>query len=158
MISKIENSTRKKLLKITGLMTALTAGCLLLAGPALAGGDCPQPRKTKSAPAHLLKMSIPAGTDAKAGKKLFQKTAKPMACKICHGKTGGGNGKLGKALKPEPRNFTCSKTMEKVSPGQMFWIIKNGSKGTGMVAHKKTLKDKDVWNLVKYINTEFAQR
>lgn len=158
MISKTENATHKNLLKTTGWIAALTAGCLLLAGPVLAGGDCPQPRKTKSAPAHLVKTAIPASADARAGKKLFQKTAKPMACKMCHGKTGAGNGKLGKVLKPAPRDFTCSKTMKKVSPGQMFWIIKNGSKGTGMVAHKKTLKDKDIWNLVKYINTEFSKR
>ena len=158
MISTTKKATQKRLPKITGWLAAMTAGCLLLAGPALAGGDCPQPRKTKSAPANLVKASIPKSADAQAGKKLFHKSAKPMACKMCHGDTGAGNGKLGKALKPIPRNFTCSKTMAKVSPGQMFWIIKNGSKGTGMVAHKKTLKDKDIWNLVKYINTEFAKR
>ena len=158
MISTIRNRTHKTLLKSTGLIAAITAGCLLMAGPALAGGDCPQPRKTKSASANLMKKAIPASADAAAGKKLFQKTAKPMACKMCHGKTGAGNGKLGKALKPGPRNFTCSTTMKKVSPGQMFWIIKKGSKGTGMMAHGKTLKDKDIWNLVKYINTKFAKR
>ncbi len=158
MIFRSRKTTQKRLYKITGLIAAMTAGCLLLAGPALAGGSCPQPRKTKSAPANLVKTAMPASADAQAGKKLFHKSAKPMACKMCHGNNGAGNGKLGKALKPTPRNFTCSKTMEKVSPGQMFWIIKNGSKGTGMVAHKKTLKDKDIWNLVKYIDTEFAKR
>ena len=158
MNSRIKKSTHKIVFRTTGFLAAVTAGCLLLASPALAGGDCPQPRKTKSAPANLAKMAIPGNADAALGEKLFQKGAKPMACKMCHGKTGAGNGKLGKALKPEPRNFTCSKTMEKVSPGQMFWIIKDGSKGTGMVAHKKTLKDKDIWSLVKYINTEFAKR
>ena len=158
MISRSRKFTQKRLYKITGWFAVMTAGCLLLAGPALAGGKCPQPRKTKSAPANLVKVAIPASANAEAGKKLFHKSAKPMACKICHGDSGAGNGKLGKALKPTPRNFTCSKTMKKVSPGQMFWIIKNGSKGTGMAAHKKTLKDKDIWNLVKYINTEFAKR
>ena len=80
-----------------------------------------------------------------------------MACKMCHGAKGGGDGKLGKALKPNPRNFTCAATMKKISAGQMFWIIKNGSKGTGMVAHKKTLKDKDIWSVVKYIRTELCK-
>ena len=56
-------------------------------------------------------------------------------------------------MKPKPRNFTCSETMKKVSAGQMFWIIKNGSKGTGMVAHGKTLKDAQIWDVVKYIRT-----
>jgi mono/diheme cytochrome c family protein len=36
----------------------------------------------------------------------------------------------------------------------MFWIIKNGSKGTGMIAHKNTLKDKEIWDVIKYIRTD----
>ena len=60
-------------------------------------------------------------------------------------------GKLGKALNPKPRNFTCSETMKDISAGQMFWIVKNGSAGTGMAAHGKTLKDKEIWDVVKYI-------
>ena len=39
----------------------------------------------------------------------------------------------------------------------MFWIIKNGSKGTGMVAHKKTLNDKAIWDVIKYIRKEFVK-
>jgi len=124
------------------------------AGISKKGGTCPQFRKTAAAPAHLAKAHIPANADVKAGEKIFQKTAKPMACKMCHGVNGEGNGKLGKALNPKPRNFTCSETMQKVSPGQMFWIIKNGSKGTGMPAMK--LKDKEIWDVVKYINTQLS--
>jgi mono/diheme cytochrome c family protein len=47
--------------------------------------------------------------------------------------------------------------MKKVSAGQMFHIIKNGSKGTGMVAHKKTLKDKEIWDVVKYIRSTWVK-
>lgn len=35
-------------------------------------------------------------------------------------KKGDGMGKLGKALKPNPCNFTCSDTLKDVSAGQMF--------------------------------------
>jgi mono/diheme cytochrome c family protein len=48
--------------------------------------------------------------------------------------------------------------MKSVSPGQMFWVIKNGSKGTGMVAHGKKLNDKQIWDVVKYIDTQFVKR
>ena len=118
---------------------------------------CPEPRKTKSAPASFVKIKDVVNADKANGKKLFHKTAKPMACKMCHGKTGAGDGKLGKVLKPHPRNFTCKATMKKISAGQMFWIIKNGSKGTGMVAHKKTLKDKEIWDIIKYIRTDLMK-
>ena len=47
--------------------------------------------------------------------------------------------------------------MKKVSAGQMFYIIKNGSKGTGMVAHGKTLKDKQIWDVVKYIREDLMK-
>ncbi len=141
-----------------GGMALKTHSQMWEAGGAQKGGPCPQPRKTRSAPGAIAKTGIPASADAEAGKKIFQKTAKPMACKICHGDTGAGNGKLGKALNPRPRNFTCSAAMKHVSPGQMFWIIKNGSKGTGMVAHGKTLSDKQIWDVVKYIDTQIIKR
>ena len=118
---------------------------------------CPQPRKTKAAPGSIAKKDKTAKANKANGKKLFMKTAKPMACQMCHGPKGDGGGKLGAALKPKPRNFACAPTMKKVSAGQMFYIIKNGSKGTGMVAHGKTLKDKEIWDVVKYIRTTFMK-
>lgn len=161
MISQKVNKNRGFEIKVITLFMALALAGFGFSNPAWAGGDkgpCPQPRKTKSAPAHLVKASIPASASVEAGKKIFEKSAKPMACKMCHGSEGKGNGKLGKALNPRPRNFTCSDTMKHVSPGQMFWIIKNGSKGTGMVAHGKTLKDRQIWDVVKYIDTRFVKR
>jgi len=98
-----------------------------------------------------------AKADAANGKLIYTKKAKPMACKMCHGDKGDGGGKLGGALKPAPRNFSCAATMKKVSAGQMFHIIKNGSKGTGMVAHGKTLKDKEIWDVVKYIRSTWVK-
>lgn len=121
-----------------------------------AKAKCPQKRKTKKAPSSLYKQDKTAKADAAAGKKIYIKTAKPMACLMCHGKKGDGTGKLGAALTPKPRNFKCKKTMKNVTPGQMFWIIKKGSKGTGMIA-QKTLKDKDIWNVIKYIQTKFMK-
>ncbi len=161
MISQKVNKNRGFEIKVITLFMALALAGFGFFNPAWAGGDkgsCPQPRKTKSAPAHLVKASIPASASVEAGKKIFEKSAKPMACTMCHGKKGNGAGKLGKALKPRPRNFTCSDNMKHVSPGQMFWIIKNGSKGTGMVAHGKTLKDRQIWDVVKYIDTQFVKR
>ena len=135
----------KKTLLLTGL------SILIFTTSTWAASNCPQPRKTKSAPSNIASSDRVAQANAANGKKIYEKGAKPLACKMCHGKKGDGMGKLGKALKPHPRNFTCSATMKKVSAGQMFWVIKNGSAGTGMVAHKKNLKDKEIWDVVKYI-------
>ena len=144
-------------MKKTVILSILVIFSLVAVSSAFAGGKCPQPRKTKSAPGSISKKDNTKKANAANGKKIYLKTAKPMACQMCHGKKGDGAGKLGKALKPSPRDFTCKATMKKISAGQMFHIIKNGSKGTGMVAHKKTLKDKDIWDVVKYIRKDFMK-
>ena len=133
---------------------------LAMVGSAYAKAECPQPRTTKSAPSSDAKKDKTKKADKANGKKLFQKTAKPLACQQCHGKKGDGTGKLGAAFKSPkaPRNFTCKETMKKVSSGQMFWIIKNGSKNQpAMVSHKKTLKDKEIWDIVKYIREDLMK-
>ncbi|MEK9628762.1 MAG: cytochrome c [Nitrospinota bacterium] len=139
------------------ILSAIVIFGLFTVSSAFAGGKCPQPRKTKAAPGGMAKKDMTKKADAANGKKIYMKTAKPMACKNCHGDNGDGGGKLGKALKPSPRNFTCAETMKKVSAGQMFFIIKNGSPNTGMVAHGKTLKDKEIWDVVKYIRSTFVK-
>ena len=144
---------------ILGVMIVFSLFVVSSAYAAKIKAECPQPRKTKLAPGGISKKSIPKKANLANGKKIYLKTAKPIACKVCHGKKGDGTGKLGAAFKSPkaPRNFTCKATMKKVSAGQMFHIIKNGSKGTGMVAHKKTLKDKEIWDVVKYIRTTFVK-
>lgn len=144
-------------MKKTMAITILMLFTWFVAGMAYAGDKCPQPRKTKSAPANIAGMDETGSADAENGMMIYTKTAKPMACKMCHGDKGDGGGKLGAALKPSPRNFTCSETMKDVSPGQMFWIIKNGSAGTGMVAHGKTLSDKEIWDVVKYVSNTYVK-
>ena len=123
---------------------------------AQSGSDsCVQKRSTKTAPASYLKRKNPLpANDAniQAGKALFMKDAKPVACQMCHGKKGNGKGPGAGGMSPRPRNFTCSAMMNDISDGQLFWVVKNGSSGTGMMAFKN-LKDKQVWQLVHYIRT-----
>jgi len=118
-------------------------------------GVCPQPRKTKRAPGKFRKMQNPLpnnATNVKDGETLFQQTAKPLACMNCHGVQGDGQGPMGAALDPRPRNFTCGETMKDISDGQLFWIIKNGSIGTGMMAFSG-MPDNQIWQLIHYIRT-----
>ena len=138
------------------VMLVLAVFTLVAASSAYAV-KCPQPRKTKAAPGAIGKNDKTAKADKESGKKIYHETAKPMACKMCHGEKGAGDGNFGKALIPGPQNFTCKATMKKVSAGQMFWIIKNGSKNQpAMVAHKK-LSDKDIWSIIKYIREDLMK-
>ena len=118
-------------------------------------GVCVQPRKTARAPEEFLTKTnpLPSSTGAiHAGKELFLKTAQPAACVMCHGEQGDGKGVMGAALIPSPRNFTCGAMMREIPDGQLFWIIKNGSPGTGMMSFA-SLPDDQVWQLVHYIRS-----
>jgi len=98
-------------------------------------GVCPQPRKTPRAPAAFLGMTNPL-----------------PACMNCHGTKGDGNGPAGMGLVPPPRNFTCGELMKDIPDGQLFWIIKNGSPGTGMMPFSG-LSDEEVWQLIHYLRS-----
>lgn len=117
-------------------------------------GICPQNRNTRRAPnSYLEKLNpIPKNeANFKAGEVLYQEKAKPTACRLCHGYRGGGNGKLSMGLDPAPRNFSCAETMKSLPDGQLFWIIKKGSRGTAMPVHEHHLTDHQIWQLIRYI-------
>jgi hypothetical protein len=122
-------------------------------------GICPQIRNTPQAPKPFQEMINPLSptkNHLRAGEALFKVDAQPTACKVCHGFGGDGLGIIFKRLQPKPRNFTCYYTMEGISDGQVYWIIKNGSPGTPMPSFG-ALSDKQVWQLVLYIR-QFAQK
>ncbi len=118
-------------------------------------GQCPQTRKTPSAPSHLLKQQNPHSSPAviKEGEELYQKTAKPFACKLCHGAKGDGLGDPDFESTPPARNFTCKATMESLADGQLFWVIKRGSPSTSMPGFGGNLSDDDIWKIVAYLRT-----
>ena len=115
--------------------------------------DCIQKRKTPQAPDNISKQLNPLKStpeNLSAGKKLYTKGAKQFPCVLCHGVKGKGDGKMAKAMTPKPRDFTCQAMMKDISDGQLFWIIRNGSKGSAMPGFK-SLKDEQIWQLVFYI-------
>jgi mono/diheme cytochrome c family protein len=139
-----------------------SAICLLLSGLMLipllanASGICPQQRTTPTAPGSLAEQKNPLPNDNKTiekGRLLYHETARPTTCKMCHGMKGNGNGRLAPGLEPPPRNFTCAKTMNSISDGQLFWIIQNGPRRTAMPAHRNTLSNTQIWELVQFIRT-----
>ena len=116
-------------------------------------GICPQPRFTTKAPDDIFNLKNPLEPTQRnldEGEALFRVDAQPTACKVCHGVTGNGMGMMAPGLNPAPRNFTCAETMQDISDGQMFWVIKNGSRKTGMPAYPE-LTEQQVWMLVLHL-------
>ncbi|QPJ61063.1 MAG: cytochrome c [Candidatus Nitronauta litoralis] len=149
-------------------IVALVAGCSqTVSSPPLAqaeegsakssvsSGECPQSRKTPKAPGHLLKKKNPQTSPAavRDGKELYHKTSKPFTCETCHGVKGDGLGDPDFESNPPARNFTCKATMEPLSDGQLFWVIKRGSPTTSMPGFGGNLSDDDIWKLVAYLRT-----
>jgi mono/diheme cytochrome c family protein len=126
---------------------------LVLSEYPVMAADCVQKRKTPKAPSNIYKQTNPlehTPENITAGKSLYQKGAKPLACFQCHGTNGGGNGKMANGMQPEPRDFSCKAMMKTIPDGQLFWVVKNGSKGTGMMGFKN-LKDNQIWQVISYI-------
>lgn len=72
-------------------------------------------------------------------------------CAICHGNDGSGNTMIGKGLYPKPPNLREEET-QKLSDGELFWIIENGVRFTGMPAFGGTHgSQEDSWKLVTFI-------
>jgi mono/diheme cytochrome c family protein len=132
---------------------------MLMVIPGLVFAECPQNRKTPTAPQKFLKMQNPLPlNDAtlKAGETIFQLQGKPIACKACHGAKGDGKAESGFESTPPPRNFACAEIMRPISDGQLFWIIRNGSPNTSMFAFP-SLSDEQVWQLIHYIR-QFSRK
>lgn len=82
------------------------------------------------------------------GKALFEGKG---TCFNCHGKEGKGDGPAGQILNPTPRNFTNCKFHKKRKDGELFWVIKNGSPGTGMVPLiPAAITEEEAWTIIHY--------
>src|SRR5260370_20390703 len=54
-------------------------------------------------------------------------------CAICHGNDGGGQTVIGNGLYPKPPDLRLAET-QNLTDGELFWIIENGVRFTGMPA------------------------
>jgi mono/diheme cytochrome c family protein len=72
-------------------------------------------------------------------------------CAACHGNDGSGDTMYGKGLYPKPPNLRLAET-QKLSDGEIFWIIENGVRFTGMPAFGGGHgSQEDSWKLVLFI-------
>jgi mono/diheme cytochrome c family protein len=71
-------------------------------------------------------------------------------CATCHANDGSGNTLFGKGLYPKPPDLRLAET-QKLSDGELFWIIQNGVRFTGMPAFGDSHRAQDSWKLVLFI-------
>lgn len=124
---------------------------------ATAGADahCGADRQTARAPQAMLEKRNPltsSRANLRAGKALYQGKGSGPGCALCHGKRGEGDGPLAEGMLPPPRRFSCEKTIDGIVDGQLFWVIRHGSPGTGMPAHD-SLTEQQIWQVVLYLRS-----
>ena len=74
-----------------------------------------------------------------------------QSCAICHGTDGHGQTTLGQGMYPPVMDLT-SPHVQHWNDSEMFWIIQNGVRMTGMASWKGAISSDDTWKLVIFIH------
>lgn len=105
----------------------------------------------------VLKLSMTAQTrDAKnpfgPSPELLQEARRHFAdhCASCHGNDGSGNTEMGRNLYPRAPDMRLPATQQ-LSDGELYSIIHNGVRWTGMPAWGSSDNDPDSWKLVLFV-------
>ena len=83
-----------------------------------------------------------------AGKGLYEKQ-----CVSCHGAAGKGDGKSGALLTPKPSDLTDASWKHGPSDGEIYTLLKDGSKNTGMKGFASKMTAQEMWSVVNYVRT-----
>ena len=93
----------------------------------------------------------PAPTDMQAsivaGDKLYG-----VECAACHGLTGRKPTDAGQWMYPRAADLGSAEAKQ-YSDRELFWIVKNGIRLSGMPAFGRVETDEHIWNLVHYVRT-----
>lgn len=73
-------------------------------------------------------------------------------CASCHGYDGRTPTAMGRSLYP-PAPDLGSSAVQKYSDAELFWVVKNGIRLTGMPGFGRILSDQDIWALVHYVRS-----
>jgi mono/diheme cytochrome c family protein len=71
-------------------------------------------------------------------------------CESCHAYDGRGGGEIGRHLNPRVPDMTRPRT-QTLSDGELFYIIQNGVRFTGMPAWKSEHTAAESWRLVSFV-------
>ncbi len=70
-------------------------------------------------------------------------------CAQCHGAPGVAPQLFALGMLPVPTNLAYA--VRELSPAELYWVVKNGLKMTGMPAWEFRLSDRDLWAVVAFL-------
>jgi mono/diheme cytochrome c family protein len=94
------------------------------------------------------KASNPVGHDAGALREGFEHY-KEM-CVVCHGAPGVDPSEIGEGLNPPAPDLTLQR-IQRRSDGELFWIVQNGIRMSGMPAFGASHKERQIWEIVAFL-------
>ena len=71
-------------------------------------------------------------------------------CRVCHGRPGEKSTPIREGLNPQPPKLDSDRTRNRAD-AELFWIIKNGIRMTGMPAFGPTHKEEAIWRMVAFV-------
>ena len=86
-----------------------------------------------------------SASDLKAGAELYVRN-----CAFCHGYANGSTSKTANGLYLRPP-IIVKDDLSEDPDGKVYWFIDRGVRLTGMPSYNKTLKEKEIWQLVLFI-------
>ena len=97
------------------------------------------------------KLKNPAPANAAslaAGRQLYDKQ-----CAGCHGDAGKGDGAMGEELNPKPANLVDADWKHGSTDGEIFVVIRDGVKNSGMKPYARKLAARQMWDVVNYLRS-----
>jgi mono/diheme cytochrome c family protein len=118
-----------------------------------------------SRPPGTLEKAVARLTMNRAVARRAQKAANPLSgpdvvraglahyremCVFCHGAPGVDASEAGEGLNPPAPDLTIE-SVQRRTDGELFWIVQNGIRMTGMPAFGATHKDAEIWKIVAFL-------
>jgi mono/diheme cytochrome c family protein len=92
----------------------------------------------------------PANLDEPATAQAGARSYSTIGCVNCHGGPGVKWAKFSEGLKPVPADLVAMAKAR--TPSELFWVIKNGVKFTGMPSFGLAgASDQDIWSIVAFV-------
>ncbi len=146
---------------ILGLSALALIAAVAAAAPRFSLSALPEPGRTETYPANRAKHYLvhrssrdtipfpPANIQAsiEEGDDRFG-----TECSECHGASGHKPTDAGRWMYPRAADL-ASREVQSYSDRELFWIIKNGIRLSGMPAFGRVESNEHIWDLVRYVRT-----
>jgi mono/diheme cytochrome c family protein len=134
---------------ISAMLGALLIGCTADKQPSQAETRLANAAKDVTIPLEAGKMQNPLPeTDevVRQGQVVFL-----GSCAQCHGPDGRGDSNIGRHMDPPAMDLSSSH-VQHWNDAELFWIIQNGVRLTGMPSWRSSISENDTWSLARFIH------